>query len=460
MRTAARDLLGEVNRVATGPLAAGFADADRHPPVFDPATGSVALPESLRSAYRVLWDGEWWRLGLPAELGGYGVPPTVQWAAAELMLGANPAAFLYLAGPTLAAVVHGRGTAEQRHWAKLMIDRGWGATMVLTEPDAGSDVGAGRTRAVRQPDGRWHLEGVKRFITSAEHDLTENIVHLVLARPEGAGHHGRRPAPRGCRCSWCPSGTSTRETGELGERNGVFVTHVEHKMGLKASTTCELTFGATRACRRSAGCSARCTTASRRCSTSSSTPGCWSAPRPSAPCPPPTCTALDYARQPGAGPRPDPDGRQVRPRVTIMAHPDVRRMLMLQKAYAEGLRALYLYTASFSDQVQAGRAAGVDVAAAGAVNDLLLPVVKGVGAERATEMLQLVPADPRRVRLPAGLPDRAVPARRQDRLAVRGHHRDPVVGPALPQDHPRPRAGLRPGRRGDPRLPERAGRDR
>jgi alkylation response protein AidB-like acyl-CoA dehydrogenase len=85
----ARDLLGEVNRMATGPLAAGFADADRHPPVFDPATGTVALPDSLRTAFQVLWDGEWWRLGLPAELGGYGVPSTVQWAAAELMLGAN-----------------------------------------------------------------------------------------------------------------------------------------------------------------------------------------------------------------------------------------------------------------------------------------------------------------------------------------------------------------------------------
>ena len=283
----ARDLLGELNRVATGPLAAGFADADRHPPVFDPATGSVTLPESLREAYRVLWDGEWWRLGLPAELGGYGVPPTVQWAAAELMLGANPAAFLYLAGPSFAAVIHGRGTAEQRHWAELMIDRGWGATMVLTEPDAGSDVGVGRTRAIRQPDGRWHLTGVKRFITSAEHDLTENIVHMVLARPEGPGITAA-PGTKGLSLFLVPKWHFDPQTGELGERNGVFVTNVEHKMGLKASTTCELTFGAHRRYRRSAGCSARCTRGSPRCSTSSSTPGCWSAPRPSAPCPPDT----------------------------------------------------------------------------------------------------------------------------------------------------------------------------
>ena len=168
----------------------------------------------------------------------------MQWAAAELMLGANPAAFLYLAGPSFAAVIHGRGTAEQRHWAELMIDRGWGATMVLTEPDAGSDVGAGRTRAVRQPDGRWHLEGVKRFITSAEHDLTENIVHMVLARPEGPGITAA-PGTKGLSLFLVPKWHFDPQTGELGERNGVFVTNVEHKMGLKASTTCELTFGAT-----------------------------------------------------------------------------------------------------------------------------------------------------------------------------------------------------------------------
>ena len=110
--------------------------------------------------------------------------------------------------------------------------------MVLTEPDAGSDVGAGRTKAVQQPDGTWHIEGVKRFITSAEHDLSDNIVHLVLARPEGAG-----PGTKGLSLFVVPKFHFDLETGELGERNGVYVTNVEHKMGLKVSTTCELTFG-------------------------------------------------------------------------------------------------------------------------------------------------------------------------------------------------------------------------
>ena len=110
--------------------------------------------------------------------------------------------------------------------------------MVLTEPDAGSDVGAGRTKAIQQNDGSWHIEGVKRFITSGEHDMADNILHLVLARPEGAG-----PGTKGLSMFLVPKYLSS-EDGKLGERNGVYVTNVEHKMGLKASTTCELTFGA------------------------------------------------------------------------------------------------------------------------------------------------------------------------------------------------------------------------
>src|SRR3954447_7367221 len=380
----ARDTLRELNSVATGPLAASFADADRNPPVFDPATHSVALPQSLKDAYRVLWDGEWWRLGLPVELGGYGVPPSVQWAAAELILGANPAAFMYLSGPGFAAIVHRNGTPEQRRWAELMIERGWGATMVLTEPDAGSDVGAGRTRALAQPDGTWHLDGVKRFITSAEHDLTENIVHLVLARPEAPG---LAPAAgtKGLSLFVVPKYRFDPATGKLGERNGAFVTNVEHKMGLKASATCELVFGrhgvpavghllgevhdgiaqmfeVIEHARMMVGAKAIATlSAGYR-------------------------TALDYATQRVQGPDLTRAADRAAPRVTIIHHADVRRMLLLQKAYAEGLRALYLYTATHED---AARAGGPDAALHAAVHAMLLPVVKGAGSERASEMLGL-----------------------------------------------------------------------
>jgi alkylation response protein AidB-like acyl-CoA dehydrogenase len=375
----ARDTLRELNTVATGPLAASFADADRNPPVFDPATHAVTLPQSLKDAYRVLWEGEWWRLGLPLELGGYGVPPTVQWAAAELILGANPAAFMYLSGPSFAAIVHRNGTPEQQHWAELMIERGWGATMVLTEPDAGSDVGAGRTKAVRQEDGSWHLEGVKRFITSADQDITENIMHMVLARPEGA-----KPGTKGLSLFLVPKFHFDAD-GEPGERNGVFVTNLEHKMGLKASATCELTFG-------QHGVPAvgyllgevhngiaqmfqvieyaRMMVGTKAIGTASAG----------------YLAALEYAKERVQGADLAQMLDKTAPRVTIVHHPDVRRSLMLQKAYAEGLRAVYTYTATWQDRIRLGSDIA-DVATAERVNDLLLPVVKGVGSERASEQL-------------------------------------------------------------------------
>jgi alkylation response protein AidB-like acyl-CoA dehydrogenase len=382
-----RGVLTELNAVATGPLAESFVDGDRNPPVFDPATHSVTLPQSLKNSYRALWEGEWWRLSLPADLGGYGIPATVQWAASELILGSNPAAFMYMAGPNFAAVVHRNGTEQQKRWAEIMIDRGWGATMVLTEPDAGSDVGAGRTKAVQQPDGTWHLDGVKRFITSGEHDLTENIMHLVLARPEGDGVTPR-PGTKGLSLFLVPKFHFDPETGEPGERNGAFVTGVEHKMGLKASTTCELTFGqhgvpavgwllgevhngiaqmfqVIEYARMMVGTKAIGTLSAGY------------------------LAALDYAKERVQGSDLTRQLDKAAPRVTITHHPDVRRILMLQKAYAEGLRALYTYTATFQDEIKAGAATGADTGLAERVNDLLLPIVKGVGSERATEQLLL-----------------------------------------------------------------------
>ncbi|MBV8540908.1 MAG: acyl-CoA dehydrogenase [Pseudonocardiales bacterium] len=383
-RDTAHHLLAELDRLARGPLAESFAESDRNPPTFDPETHTVELPPAFKKSYRALWDGEWYRLDLPAELGGYGAPATLRWAASELMLGANPAAFVYMSGPSMARVVHDNGTAEQRRWAQLMIDKGWSATMVLTEPDAGSDVGAARTKATAQPDGSWHIEGVKRFITSAEHDLTDNIMHLVLARPEGPGI---TPAPgtKGLSLFLVPKYHFDTDTGELGARNGVFVTGLEHKMGIKVSTTCELTFGAhgTPAVGWLLGdvhngiaqmfqviSYARMMVGTKAIATLSSG----------------YLNALEYAKQRVQGADIMRMRERTAPRVTITHHPDVRRMLMLQKAYAEGLRALYLYTASYQDAVEVG---GEHTELAARVNDLLLPVVKGVGSERAYEMLTL-----------------------------------------------------------------------
>ena len=238
----ARHVLAEVDRLAREDIAASYTDADRTPPVYDPAAHTVRVPDGLRRSYEAFMASEFWRLDLPDGLGGTPAPRVLWWSLAELVLGANAPVWMYASGPSFAQTAWHEGTPEQKRWAKLFADKRWGATMVLTEPDAGSDVGAGRTRAVPQPDGSWHLEGVKRFITSGEHDLTANIIHYVLARPvdtPGAGG----PGTKGLSMFIVPKYHFDPETGELGERNGVFATNVEHKMGLKASSTCELTFG-------------------------------------------------------------------------------------------------------------------------------------------------------------------------------------------------------------------------
>ena len=376
-----REVLAEVNRLAVGPLADSFAEADRNPPVFDPATGSVTIPDGFKRSYRAFMDAQWWRLDVPPGLGGTGAPRSLHWAVAELVLGANPAVWMYSSGPSMAQVLWLVGTPEQQRFAEFAIDRGWTSTMVLTEPDAGSDVGAGRTKAIAQPDGTWHIEGVKRFITCAEHDMAENIFHLVLARPEGHG-----PGTKGLSMFLVPK-FLTGPDGTPGERNGVEVTGVEHKMGLHASTTCELTFGA----RRPAVGTlvgdvhdgirqmfmiiehARMMVGTKAIATLSTG----------------YLNALEYAKTRVQGADLARMADKTAPRVTITHHPDVRRVLMMQKAYAEGMRALVLYAAALQDTLQIQTAGGGADLQTVALNDLLLPVVKGAGSERAYEMLTL-----------------------------------------------------------------------
>jgi alkylation response protein AidB-like acyl-CoA dehydrogenase len=379
---AARDMLREVVRLSEGPLAESFADADRNPPVFDPDNHTLKLPDSFKKSFKALYDGEWWRVGLDEEVGGIPAPRNLGWAINEMLLGSQPAAFMYSAGPSFANVLFHNGTDEQKEWAKVLVERQWGATMVLTEPDAGSDVGAGRTKAIKQEDGSWHIEGVKRFITSAvSDDLFENIFHLVLARPEGAG-----PGTKGLSLFFVPNTHFDFEKGELGERNGVFVTGVEHKMGLKASATCELTFGGhgipaqgwlvgevhkgiaqmfdvIEHARMMVGTKAIATLSTGY------------------------LNALDYAKERVQGADLTQMTDKSAPRVTITHHPDVRRSLMTQKAYAEGLRAVYLFTAAHQDPITASQVSGADEDLAFRVNDLLLPIVKGVGSEIAYHQL-------------------------------------------------------------------------
>lgn len=364
------DMLSEVDRLARGPIAESFAAVDREPPLYDPVAKSVTMPEAFKRSYNAYMDAQWWRLDVPAAAGGSPAPRMLWWALAELVQGAQAPVFMFGGGPAFAGLLHTIGTPTQRRTAEIMIEKRWAATMVLTEPDAGSDVGAGRTTASRQEDGSWRINGVKRFITSGEHDLEENIVHFVLARPEGHGS-----GTKGLSMFLVPKHHFDPETGELTTRNDVYATNVEKKMGIKVSTTCELTFDnavgwlvgdvhdgiaqmfkVIEFARMQVGVKAIAALSTGY------------------------LNALDYAKARVQSADMTRMTDKSAPRVTIDRHPDVRRMLMLQKAYSEGLRALYLYAASWFDRSEPH---------ARNMNDLLLPIVKGVGSERSYEMLAL-----------------------------------------------------------------------
>jgi alkylation response protein AidB-like acyl-CoA dehydrogenase len=390
----AREILREVERLSREDIAASYEDSDRNPPVFDPATHTAPVSESFKASYQAWMDSEFWRLQVFEEMGGTPAPSSLIWAIGEMVLGANAPVWMYAAGPAFANVVHRNGNDRDKAVAQFMVDRQWGCTMVLTEPDAGSDVGAGRAKAVANDDGSWNITGVKRFITSATHDMSENIMHLVLARPEGVEGAGG-PGTKGLSLFWMPEQHFDLETGELtGERNGVYVTNVEHKMGIKVSNTCEVTFGDPQVGGGEPAKgwllgevhdgiaqmfqvieNARMMVGTKAIATLSTG----------------YLNALDYAKERVQGADLTQAADKTAPRVTITHHPDVRRSLMTQKSFAEAMRALVLYTATWQDQVMIAEHEGTsdsdEARLAAAVNDLLLPIVKGYGSERSWVLL-------------------------------------------------------------------------
>ena len=381
-RETASGMLEEIKRLTENDLAASFVEGDRVGTIFDKATGEVKLPEGFKKSYQSFVDQGWWSLDAPVELGGTKIPPSVRWAIAEMVLGSNPAIHIYASGYAFAQVAYTLGNDAQKKMAGHMVNRHWGATMQLTEPDAGSDVGAGRTKAVEQPDGTWHITGTKRFITSGDADLYENIMHFTLARREGGG-----PGTKGLSLFLIPKFMFDLETGDLGKRNGVYVTNVEHKMGLNVSATCEMNLGEKEPAvgyllgdvhegiaqmfkviefaRMMVGTKAIATLSAGY------------------------LQALAYAKTRIQGGDMKVMNDKASPRVSIIHHPDVRRSLMVQKSYAEGMRALVLYTASIQDEVELARAVGDEdkLKKMEALNDLLLPVVKGFGSERSWTLL-------------------------------------------------------------------------
>ena len=391
----ARDVLHEVERLATNDFAESFVEGDRTPLKLS-RDGEVTIPEGIKRSLDAYFAGEWYRLQLPEHLGGYGAPPSLNWSCSGMLSGANASALLYTGGPFFAATADRLVTDEQRRrWIEPWVERRWGGTMVLTEPDAGSDVGAGRTKAVQAGEGIWHVEGVKRFITGGDFDWPENIIHLVLARPEGHG-----PGTKGLSLFLVPK-FWVEPDGSLGDRNGVTVTKLEDKMGIKASATCELTFGGGGIPAKGVlvgdvhdGIAqmfkaieyARMLVGTKAIETLSTG----------------YLGALAYAKERVQGPDLAAAWDKTAPRVAIIRHPDVRRSLMEQKAHVEGLRALVLYTASIQDQITYAEATGSPRATAegpdggteaGSLealvkrNDLLLPLVKGYGSEKSYALL-------------------------------------------------------------------------
>ena len=381
-RSIAVESLKMVEKLCLTEMQKSFYEGDRVPLQLD-GSGNVTLPPGLRAAVHAYYDADAHRLGLPANLGGMGAPPSVAWAAFEFLAGANPTVAYYLFGAFAARTIDRYGTPSQNaRYCENLVERRWGASMVLTEPEAGSDVGAARTRARPLGGDVWAIEGTKRFITNGDFDGVDNIVHLVLARPDGA-----------------PGGTKglslfvvpkfwVEEDGSIGPRNGAVVTKVEKKMGIKGSATCEMTFGdglearglllgevhdgirqmfhVIEQARMAVGIKSAATLSTAY------------------------LNALEYAKERVQGPDLLRATDKTSPRVPIIRHPDVRRMLMSQKAHAEGLRALCLYTAWVQDQVDI---AGGHTASAARdldrLNDLLLPLVKGYSSEKAFEQLAL-----------------------------------------------------------------------
>ena len=381
-RDTAMGMLEEMKRLCENDLAESFVEGDRVGAILNKETGNVNLPASFIKSYKAYVDGEWWRLDAPVELGGMKVPPSVRWAIAEMVLGSNPGVHLYASGYSFAQVAFVLGTPEQKKIAKHMVEKHWGATMQLTEPDAGSDVGAGRSKAVAQPDGTWHITGTKRYITSGDADFYDNVMHFVLARREGGG-----PGTKGLSLFLIPKFMFDFETGELGKRNGVFVTALEDKMGLNISATCEVQLGehepavgyllgevhegiaqmfkVIEFARMMVGTKAIATLSAGY------------------------QQALSYAKERVQGGDMKVMNDKASPRVTIIKHPDVRRSLMVQKSYSEGMRALVLYTASIQDEIELAVKAGDKERTEDMekLNDLLLPIVKGYGSEKSWTLL-------------------------------------------------------------------------
>jgi len=348
--------------------------------------GGVVTPTGFKDAWKKLYEAGWKSIAVPAELGGAGAPRTIQMLVEEILSGANAAFNMY---PGLAygaaEVIEQFGTPDQqKQFAEHMFAGKWGGTMCLTEPHAGTDVGSAKTTATRNADGSYTIRGTKIFISGGDHDLAENIIHLVLARVDGA------PAgTKGLTLFIVPK-LEIKPDGSLGERNDVSVGALEHKMGINGSATCVLNFGDNGTCKGwpvggeeklNQGMpqmfklmnAARISVGVQGVAVASSA----------------FLNALEYAKDRKQGSSIKQWKDATAPRVPIIEHPDVRRMLLDMKARVEGLRALAVKLTMHVDHANVIEKTGGDKAAAEYHNgqvDLLVPLIKAYGSDQSFQV--------------------------------------------------------------------------
>ncbi|MDA8404657.1 MAG: acyl-CoA dehydrogenase [Desulfobacteraceae bacterium] len=344
--------------------------------------GKVTVPEIFKKPFQLLRDGEWTAMPENPEYGGQGMPRTVSMAAAEYFNGANYAFMMY-PGLTHGAgkLVEAFGTDEQRRiYLKNMFTCKWGGTMLLTEPNAGSDVGALETKAVPNGDGTYSITGQKIFISSGDNDLVENIIHPVLARIEGA------PAgTKGISLFLVPK-FRVNADGSLGEFNDISCVGIEEKMGIHGNATCTMSMGEKGKCigtllgEENKGMRAMFLMMNEArllvgmqgfsCATAS------------------YMNAVNYSKERIQGRHLLKMFEENAPGVPIINHPDVRRMLLTMKAYVEGMRSLLYYVAWCEDKANITDNTQEKEKYHDLV-DLLIPIAKGYVTDRAFDVCSM-----------------------------------------------------------------------
>jgi len=344
--------------------------------------GKVTVPKEFHRAWDLLKQGEWIAMSEDPDWGGQGMPASVSLAAGDYLIGAN-FAFMMYAGLTHGAglLVDAFGTDEQKElFLKKMYTGEWAGTMLLTEPEAGSDVGALTTTAVKNDDGTYSISGNKIFISSGEHDLAENIIHPVLARIEGA------PAgTKGISLFLVPK-YRVNEDGSLGDFNDVVCTGIEKKMGIHGNATCSLALGGKGTCRglllgeENKGMRAMFVmmNAARLLVGLQGFTGASNS----------YINALNYARERIQGRHLLSMMDKNAPSVPIIQHPNVRRMLLTMKVYVEGMRSL-LYYVGFLEDLKKVASDPEDREKYQGMIDLLIPICKGYVTDRAFEVCNL-----------------------------------------------------------------------